>query len=699
MSDRDVTAMGTANRPVNRGVSLDDDTSRLDAVAKVTGRAKYARDVYFPGTLFVGYVRCPYGDAMMVSANEAAALAVPGVVEVNIGHRHGRYHGHPVGGIAAESRLSLYRGLRALDPQWEIRPVKTRITDAVDAVPPLSPIVRRTLESADHVIEAIYSTQVQTHCCLETHGASIDHRGDSATCYISTQGTFAARDGMDEALGLTRSQYEVICEYVGGGFGSKGNGAGKEGITAATVAARYKRPVYLFVDRAEDHLDTGNRPSSRTCVTIGFRNDGTIVGGSIRTYGGVGVGSRGGGVRVPSGRYEFGRIEKRHEHVRLSGGAPRAFRAPGRPQGAFAEELMLDEIATRTGIDPVALRIKLDDEPSRHEMYRFGAEMIGWNDRHVTGSQTGVVRRGFGVGSTHWDRFHATAEVEVVINRDGSVEVRSGSQDIGTGQRTVLGVVAATALDVPLRHVEVRLGRSTLPVAPESGGSVTAHSTGPAAEAAALDARKKLLGALAERLGVEATELDIVGGEIRLRDEAEMSWVEACNEVAGEGISGRGRWDRRARASDKTKGHARGVQFVDLRVDTETGVIRVDRVVAIQSCGKVIVRKLAESQVIGAVIQGISYALFEDRILDRNLGAMVNPNLEWYKIAGAVDVPHIEPVLWSKGQTGIRSLGEPPAIPTAGAVAAAVYNAIGVPIRHLPLTPDKVLAALEEGRA
>ena len=176
MIDPDVTAMGTANRPVNRGVSLDDDTGRLDAVAKVTGRAKYGRDVYFPGTLFVGYVRCPYGAAKLISTNEEAALRVRGVVEVNIGHDRGLYHGQPVGGVAAESRLSLQRGLRALDPQWEIEPLKTLITDAVAGPPQLTAGVKKLLESADHVLEAIYSTQVQTHCCLETHGASIDHR-------------------------------------------------------------------------------------------------------------------------------------------------------------------------------------------------------------------------------------------------------------------------------------------------------------------------------------------------------------------------------------------------------------------------------------------------------------------------------------------------------------------------------------------
>ena len=694
------TTMPTANRPANRGASLNDDTGRLDALAKVTGRAKYGRDVYFPNGLFVAFVRCPYGAAELESADKSAALAFPGVIEVQITGDRGRYHGHPVGYLVAESHLAMWRGLRALNPQWTARPVKTQITDQIDEPPPLSDATRKILESADHLLEAVYSTPVQTHCCLETHGASIDHRGDQVTVYVSTQGTFAAREGLDEALG-SRSRYEVVCEYVGGGFGSKGNGAGKEGMTAARVAAKYKRPVYLFVNRAEDHLDTGNRPSSRTYVNIGFRSDGTVLGGRIQTYGGVGVGSKGGGVRIPSSRFELGEIQKAHEHVRLNAGAPRAFRAPGCPQGAFAEELMLDEIATRAGIDPVALRLKLDDEKSRREMYPVGAKIIGWDQRRPTGSQSAVVRRGFGVGTTHWKRFRATAEVEVIINRDGSVEVRSGSQDIGTGQRTVLGVVAADALGIPLGLVDVSLGRSSLPVAPESGGSVTAHTTAPATRLAAEQARKKLLAMLAEELQVEVTDLDIDGkeGKILLKHEPVVSWVEACRQIPGENISGRGRWDRRIRRRHKSKGHSRGVQFVDLRVDTETGIIRVDRVVAIQACGTVISRKTAESQIIGGVIQGISYALFENKILDRNVGAMVNPNLEMYKILGAADMPHIEPVLWTKGQTGVRSLGEPPTIPTAGAVAAAVYNAIGSPIRHLPLTPDKVLAALEGGQA
>ena len=164
--------------------------------------------------------------------------------------------------------------------------------------------------------------------------------------------------------------------------------------------------------------------------------------------------------------------------------------------------------------------------------------------------------------------------------------------------------------------------------------------------------------------------------------------------LANQTITGRGNRNDGVARYDRD-GHTYGAQFVDLMVDTETGQIRVDRIVAVQACGQVVLRKMAESQIIGGVTQGVSYALYEDRILDRNVGAMVNPNLEMYKWAGARDVPRIEPVFYTKGQSSPRSLGEPPTIPTAGAIACAVYNAIGVPVRSLPLTPDKVLAALD----
>lgn len=688
------TQSATTNRPLNIGHAIDDQASRLDGVAKVTGKAKFSRDMYVDNQLFVGYVRCPWGAAKLKSTDQDAAKKIAGVVEVNIRGDAGKFHGHDVGYIVAESKHALRRALKALNAQWDrAKEIKTQITDSDPKPPEMKEGTAELLKTADHVLEAVYSTPVQTHSALETHGVMVDHTGDSAIVYASTQGTFSVRDEISESIGLPQSKFEVKCEYVGGGFGAK-FGADKTGQTAAEVAAKYKRPVSVFCDREDEHLDTGNRPASRTFVKIGFKNDGTILGGQIATFGGVGVG-RGGGANIPSKRYHLGDIDKQHQDISFNAGGPRAMRAPGHPQGAFAEELMLDEIATIAGIDPLELRKKIDAEAERREMYDLGSRLIGWSDRQKTGTQTGVIRRGFGMGSTSWPFFTGVADAEVVINRDGSVEVRTGTQDIGTGLRTIMGVLVADKLGVPLSIIDVRVGSSTLPLGPGSGGSTTSPTTSPAMMAAALDARDKFLKIIADRQGGDPSDYSIVNGEIRRKDEKLMAWKDACQKMSADSVTGKGHHDQQSKSPLIGSGHSHGAQFVDLNVDTETGLIHVKRIVAIQSCGRVICRKTAESQIIGGVIQGLSYGLFENKILDRQTGAMVNANLEMYKIAGTMDMPHIEPVLWNKGATGVRALGEPPTVPTAGAIACAVFNAIGSPVRHLPLTPDKVLAALD----
>ncbi|MFN7020966.1 MAG: xanthine dehydrogenase family protein molybdopterin-binding subunit [Phycisphaerales bacterium] len=546
------------------------------------------------------------------------------------------------------------------------------------------------ISRADVVHEAVYTTPVQTHSSLETHGGVVDHRGDSATVYASTQGTSSARDGLGGPLGLGQGDFELVCEYVGGGFGSKLGGPGKEITLAARLAARHKRPAYLFCNRSEEHLDTGNRPSCRVLVRVGFKKDGTAVGGEIRTWGGTGVANGGGGASIPSRRYTLGEIKKIHEDVGFNGGGPRAFRAPGHPQAAFAEELMLDEIAAKLDKDPLEFRKGLVSAEFRR-MLDAGARLIGWNDRRPNGSQRRVVRTGYGCGVTGWGSAGPGGAAEVVIFRDGSVESRTGTQDIGTGQRTGMGIVTADALGIPLRYVSVKIGRSSLPPGPGSGGSVTSPTTAPTMAAVARNARQQLFEVLANEAGGKAEEFDIREGVVLRNGQRYLSWEEACGKLPNDGIvANKGKGER-------GDGHSNGVQFVKLDVDTDTGVIHVRHVVAIQSCGRVICRKTAESQIIGGVIQGLSYALFENKLLDRNTGAMVNDNFESYKILGPNDMPHIEPILWSKGQTGVKALGEPPTIPTAGATACALFNAIGRPVRDLPLTPAKVLAALEAG--
>ncbi|MGE3107050.1 MAG: xanthine dehydrogenase family protein molybdopterin-binding subunit [Phycisphaerales bacterium] len=688
-----MTSLPTHNRPINDGAALNNDTSRLDGVAKVTGRAKYGRDMYLPGSLFAAFVRCPYGAATLESVDKDAAMKVPGVVEVTMTGEEGRYHGHNVGYVVAESPATLQRGLRALGARWKRQSVKTTIADAMSKPDDDSKAVQDLLSGAELTLEATYSTEVHMHASLETHGVSIDHDGVSATVYASTQGTSAARDGIEEAIGLPRAKFEVVCEYVGGGFGSKLNGAGKEGTTAARIASKYKKPVYLFCNREEDQLDTGNRPSARAEVKVGFKKDGTVLGGRINSWGATGVARGGGGMSFPSGRYDFGDLKRNHSDVQVNAGSPRPFRAPGHPQGAFMEELMIDEIALKAGLDPLQLRLKLNKSGDRGEMLELGATLIGWANRKPTGSQSGVIRKGFGCGTCTWGSPPQGNSAEVVIHRDGSVEARTGTQDIGTGQRTSMAICTATRLGVPLSIVSVSIGRSTLPPGPGSGGSVTTPISAPAMMDAAVDAKRKLLDLIAQQAGADASEFDVVEGAVVRSGKPHMSWKQACATIAGDSLTGKAS-DAQGDGKGAGSGHSHGAQFVELDVDADTGVIKVRRVVAIQSCGQVICRKTAESQIIGGVIQGLSYGLFEQRILDRNVGAMVNANLEMYKILGPADMPHIEPVLWTKGQVGVKSIGEPPIVPTAGAVACAVLNAIGRPVRSQPITPDRVLAAL-----
>ncbi|MBX3359645.1 MAG: xanthine dehydrogenase family protein molybdopterin-binding subunit [Phycisphaeraceae bacterium] len=686
--------MPTTNRPMNLGSAVSDQASRLDGPAKVTGRAKYGRDVYVPNSLFVKFIRCPWGNADLASIDQAAAEKTPGIIEVVLSGKSGQYDGATIGYLVGESPAAIRRAARALNAKWKLGPVQTRITDSIDTAD--EPATPADFDGADKVLNAVYTTEVQTHACLETHGASVDYRGDSATVFSSTQGTFSARDGLDDALGLPRSKYQLVCEFVGGGFGSKLFGAGKEGVTAAKVAAKHKRPTYLFVDRREEHLDTGNRPNCRVSVKVGFKNDGTVVGGTVRSWGGTGVAGQGGGVGVPTGRYPI-ELQQQHKNVKTNAGPPRPTRAPGQPQASFVEELMLEEIATACGLDALDYRMNLDQDAERREMMKLGADLISWKDRRPTGSQTGPLRRGFGLAVTSWHKSPAKVGAEVFINPDGSVEARTGTQDIGTGTRTGAGVMAADGLGIPLDLVSVAIGRSGLPPGPASGGSVTMPNLAPAMYVAATDARAQLLQIVANLSAADPAELSVSNGLILRRGEKLMTWHEACTRIGPDGILGRGASDSEEAKKMRARGSTNGVQLVDLEVDAETGVIRLNRVIAIQACGKAVCRKTAESQIIGAVIQGLSFALFENRVLDRNNGAMVNANLEMYKILGPNDMPHIEPILWPSKQTTFGPMGEPPVVPTAGAMACAVFNAIGSPVRDLPITPDKVLAAVGQG--
>jgi xanthine dehydrogenase YagR molybdenum-binding subunit len=382
-------------------------------------------------------------------------------------------------------------------------------------------------------------------------------------------------------------------------------------------------------------------------------------------------------------------------------------RAPGRPQGFFASEMMLDELAVRAGIDPLELRLRNDPHEVRQAQWRAGAQRFGWQERRNPApgkprdGDDPRLLRGAGLSSAFWGQMGGRgSRVTCRIHRDGLVETRNGAQDIGTGMKSVMAVLTAEELQIPLARVRAVMGDTQDPNGPASGGSTTTPTLSPAVRLAAVLARRKLQELVATHFGVAADQVEYRDGAFAAAGGRTLPFAEACKLIGAEPIEATG--ERHANY-DGFQDFVCGCQFAEVTVDTQTGVVRVTRMLAVQDCGVVVANKLAESQVLGGLIQGISYALHEERILDHRAGRMVNPDFQFYKIAGTLDLPELDVLMVSvfngKNNVGAAGLGEAPATAPAAAIGNAVANAIGVPVRHLPFTPAKVLRALAQRRS
>jgi xanthine dehydrogenase YagR molybdenum-binding subunit len=666
----------------------------------------------------------PHGHAKVKSIDTSAAEKMPGVKAVAAIAKEGttlRYQGDDVAAVAAETEEQARDAVRAIKVEYEVLPhVVTEPQAMADGAPAVfrGGNVRKgravtkgnpeeAIGKAEVVIEGTYSLPVITHQCLEPHGLTAKWDGpDKLTVWASTQAVQVVAGELADNFGIPTANVTVLTDYMGGGFGSK-FGADVWGRTAAELAKKSGRPVKLFLDRVQEHLAAGNRPSASGKVKLGANKDGRIVAMIAETHG---TGGARGGSNFPLPYvYDVPASSRTHSEVFVNCGGARAMRAPGHPQGCAVMEAAMDDLADKLGIDPVELRIKnLGASDFHTPIYegelKLGAELIGWREKRKPRGQNGggPIRRGLGVALHQWGGGGTRdKKVSCTINPDGSVELKSATQDLGTGIRTVLAIIAAEVLGLNPTDIISNIGNSTFPPGQPSGGSTTTPSMAPPCLDAVTKARDAMFKKIASTIQAAPEDLTLQRGQLIVKGEPVMGWKDACRKLGMASISETGS----AQEGLASVGVG-GCQFAEVAVDIETGVVRVKKIVAIQDSGLIIDRLTWESQVYGGVIMGLNYGLFEERIMDPETGVMLNPDMELYKLAGASDIPEIivrayEPP--EQKARGVIGVGEPPTIATAAAIANAVTNAIGVRVPEWPMTPRNVLNALatasKEGKA
>jgi len=563
----------------------------------------------------------------------------------------------------------------------------------------------KAFAESEVVSEGIYGASVITHCCLETHGAMSEWTDpENVLVHVSTQNLSGIPGQMAEPLGIPAANIRARQDHIGGGFGSK-FGIDSWGIVTAKLSKKAGgKPVKIMLERAADQQVAGARPSAYARVKVGAKKDGTLLAWESRGWGTGGIG--GGGapplpyvVNVPNQR-------KQHTAIANNIGSARAWRAPNHPQAALITMSALEDLSARLSMDPMDFFLKnIELTGPRAKIYaeeiQKAAELMDWKKKwHPRGDPTpGPVKRGLGMSIHTWGGRGHASECDFSIYPDGSVVVKLGSQDLGTGTRTCIQIVAAESLGLPFDAVKVEIGDTRYPVSGGSGGSTTIGGVSSSTRRGAIDALNQLFAKAAPTLKARPEELEAVDGTVRVAADPgrRLPWKDACAKLGAMPTTARG-VNKSGMTPDLTGSGVGGVQMAAVAVDVDTGIVKVEKIVAVQDCGLVIDRKTAESQCYGALIMGIGYSLYEEKVMDEATGRMLNPNMEFYRLAGLADIGElVVHMMTGPGydERGVIGLGEPPVVSPGAVLSNAVANAIGVRVPFLPLTPDRVLAALE----
>jgi len=729
---------------------------RVDAFERVSGKAEYTYDVILPDMVYGATLRCPHAHAMVKSIDTSAAEKMPGVVAIltakspgteigwySVGYGggplqsklfdpHCRYQGDEVAAVAAQTPYQAWDAVKAIKVEYEVLPFAVDEDSAAkqDAAklyeggnstgkpnPQRRGDVEKGFAEADVVLEETFSTSVQMHAAIEAHGSVVKWEGEKITIWDSTQGIY---DGsmlpFARSMKMPYNNVRVICRYMGGGFGSKLE-LGKYTVMAALLARKAARPVKMMLSREETMLAVGNRPDARMTLKAGVKKDGTLTALQLTNVYTPGAYSYGASVGfLVQELYTCPNITITESGVYTNTGRARAFRAPGFPTGAWALEQMMDMLAEKIGMDAVEFRLRNFTNVSQtrknmpycsaglRDCLTEGAKKFGWKEAKAGKKSEGSIKRGYGMAAGLWVMGSGgppyTAEIRMFS--DGGVTIKTGAMDLGTGTKTGACMVAAEELGIPLENIRiVNADTAITPYASSSGGSMTLASLVPAVRRGAWLLKRQVFDWAAEALGVQADDLQFSNNAIESRSNP------AKRKTLEELFRSKGVLDviaignREPNPADKVV-MPFSAQFAEVEVHVRTGEVKVVRLVSANDSGRVVNLKTYESQVVGGMTQGLGYALTEKRVMDRQTGKMCNANLHDYKVPGALDVPvdyQVVPIDLKDNEcnnVGCKGLGEPGHVPTAAAIANAIYDAIGVRPLNGPLDNRMILELLSK---
>ncbi|MBE1486337.1 xanthine dehydrogenase family protein molybdopterin-binding subunit [Plantactinospora soyae] len=724
---------------------LGDPVDRVEGPLKVTGTAPYPSDVALPGLVHAALVQSPIGAGTISRIDTGPAEAAPGVVAVltyqntpELAAPPPSPFGSPPRYPFTDNRILHYGQHVAIvvagTPEQAATAARLVEVDYAETPPvlgidnPRAPVLENPygtdtergdaaagLAAAEVVLDATFAIAPETNNPLGLFTTVACWEADRLVVHETTQWPMLVRSTLAAVFGVPEGNVRVLVPHIGGGFGA-GLRVPPHTVLTVLAARTLDRPVKLVLTRPQMFTSIGHRPETVQRVRLGATRDGRLVAIDHEGTSTIGIEetnleplSRGTALA-----YACPNVATRDRQVRLNIPNPGWMRAPGTVQGHFALESALDELAYELGIDPLELRLRNYAEvhpqsglpwssKALRDCYRVGAERFGWAGRNpgIRSTRDGNWLVGYGMAGVTFEWYQSPCRASISIRRDGTAQVRSAATDLGTGTYTIATQLAAELLGLDRGRVRVAIGDSDLPPAPQSGGSGLAVALSAAIHATAGNLLRAFLTLVAgddrsPLRGREPDEVRATDGRLHLVHDPSVgeTYLDILARHGRDELTADGEATPQVDGVPMAPSGSFAARFVEVRVDEELGLLRVRRIVTVVDAGRVLNRKTARSQIIGATVMGLGMAMLERTVFDP-AGRVANATFGEYLIPVHADVPELDVVFLGAPDglhpVGMKGLGEIGIVGVAPAIANAVFHATGRRIRSLPITIERLL--------